>query len=116
MAAFEDSKNRCERSFLAPNSDFYEACRNALDRRGWPSSRRCGSFMETKVAPVIDQYWADDAFPFELLPGVEGAQYRRPWSRGVTAVAAAAQKLMGLMAMEMARTDASFLQPFFGRA
>jgi len=27
--------------------------------------------MEAKVAPVITKYWVDDAFPFELLPGVE---------------------------------------------
>ena len=28
------------------------------------------AFMETSVAPVINKYWADDAFPFELLPGI----------------------------------------------
>jgi hypothetical protein len=26
--------------------------------------------METTVAPVINKYWADDSFPFELLPGI----------------------------------------------
>ena len=24
--------------------------------------------METKVQPIINKYWSDDAFPFELLP------------------------------------------------
>jgi hypothetical protein len=24
--------------------------------------------MESRVQPIIDQYWSDDAFPFELLP------------------------------------------------
>ena len=24
--------------------------------------------METKVAPIINKYWSEDAFPFELLP------------------------------------------------
>ena len=27
------------------------------------------AFMESKVAPVINKYWAEDAFPFELMPG-----------------------------------------------
>jgi len=27
-----------------------------------------GAFMETNVAPIITKYWADDAFPFEVLP------------------------------------------------
>jgi hypothetical protein len=26
------------------------------------------AFMESKVAPIINKYWVDDAFPFELLP------------------------------------------------
>jgi hypothetical protein len=24
--------------------------------------------METKVQPIINKYWSDDAFPYELLP------------------------------------------------
>ena len=24
--------------------------------------------METKVAPIINKYWVEDSFPFELLP------------------------------------------------
>jgi hypothetical protein len=28
------------------------------------------AFMETKVQPVINKYWSDDAFPFEVLPAV----------------------------------------------
>ena len=26
------------------------------------------AFMESKVAPIINKYWVDDAFPFELIP------------------------------------------------
>jgi glutaryl-CoA dehydrogenase len=37
--------------------------------------------METKVAPVITKYWAEDAFPFELIPAlrdlkIEGLGYQ----------------------------------------
>ena len=24
--------------------------------------------MESKVAPIINKYWVEDSFPFELLP------------------------------------------------
>jgi hypothetical protein len=36
--------------------------------------------MRSKVAPVINKYWAEDAFPFELLPGLKQqlARMRRP--------------------------------------
>ena len=27
--------------------------------------------METKVAPIINKYWVEDAFPFELLPAIK---------------------------------------------
>jgi alkylation response protein AidB-like acyl-CoA dehydrogenase len=51
--------------------------------------------METKFQPVINKYWADDSFPFELLPSFKEL------------------KLFGLVAIELARTDASFCT-FFG--
>jgi len=30
--------------------------------------KKVRAYMETKVAPIINKYWSDDAFPFELLP------------------------------------------------
>jgi len=29
--------------------------------------RQVRSFMESKVAPIINKYWFEDSFPFELL-------------------------------------------------
>jgi hypothetical protein len=29
--------------------------------------KKVRTYMETKVQPIINQYWSDDAFPFELL-------------------------------------------------
>src|SRR5260370_5727828 len=51
-----------------PNGDFYQITEslNDADRAVLQKVR---AFMETQVAPVINKYWADDAFPFELLPG-----------------------------------------------
>src|SRR5258707_11520498 len=68
--------------------------------------------METNVAPVINKYWADDAFPFELLPAfkelnIGGLGLDGYGCRG------GSQMLFGIVAMEMARIDASF-GTFFG--
>src|ERR1700738_2341866 len=51
----------------APNSDFY-TIRDALTAEERILVKQVRTFMETNVAPVINEYWADDAFPFELLP------------------------------------------------
>ena len=63
--------------------------------------------METKVAPIINKYWADDAFPFELLPAlrelnIDGLGYEGYGCRGGMTL------LAGFVAMEMARIDSSF--------
>jgi alkylation response protein AidB-like acyl-CoA dehydrogenase len=54
----------------APNSDFYEVY-ETLNADELAIVKRVRAFMETKVAPVITNYWVDDAFPFELLPAVK---------------------------------------------
>src|SRR5258707_2670428 len=63
--------------------------------------------METNVAPVINKYWADDAFPFEVLPAfkelnIGGLGLNGYGCRG------GSQKLFGVVAMELARIDPSF--------
>jgi len=94
-----------------PNSDFYELA-ETLNTEELALLKSVRAFMETKVAPIIDKYWADDAFPFELLPelkalNIGGLGLEGYGGRG------GSQKLFGLIAMEMARTDASFCT-FFG--
>jgi alkylation response protein AidB-like acyl-CoA dehydrogenase len=95
----------------SPNSDFYEHA-ETLNPDELTLLRQVRAFMEEKVAPVIDKYWAEDAFPFELLPAfkelnIGGLGLEGYGCRGGT------QKLFGLIAMELARTDASFCT-FFG--
>src|SRR6202162_2479920 len=51
----------------APNSDFYELA-ETLSAEDLAVVKQVRSFLETKVAPIINKYWIDDAFPFELLP------------------------------------------------
>jgi alkylation response protein AidB-like acyl-CoA dehydrogenase len=95
----------------APNSDFYEHA-ETLAPEELALLREVRSFMETKVAPVIDIYWADDAFPFELLPALKALNIGGLGLEGY-GCRGGSQKLFGLIAMEMARTDASFCT-FFG--
>ena len=94
-----------------PNGDFYQVteCLNDAERDILQQVR---TFMETKVAPVITKYWAEDSFPFELLPGVRdlniaGLGYNGYGCRGGSTL------LMGFVLMEMARVDPSF-STFFG--
>jgi hypothetical protein len=53
----------------APNSDFYEVY-GTLNAEELATVKKVRAFMEAKVAPVITKYWVNDAFPFDLLPGV----------------------------------------------
>ena len=68
--------------------------------------------METKVQPIINKYWSDDAFPFELLPSFKELQLGGLGYEGY-GCAGGSQKLFGFVAMELARVDASICT-FFG--
>lgn len=94
-----------------PNGDFYQVieCLNDQER---DILKQVRAFMETRVAPVITNYWAEDSFPFELVPGVRELNiaslgYEGYGCRGGSTL------LMGFILMEMARVDPSF-STFFG--
>jgi glutaryl-CoA dehydrogenase len=94
-----------------PDADFYQitASLNDSDR---DVLKRVRAFMESQVAPVINKYWAEDSFPFELLPGIRdlkiaGAGYEGYGCAGGTTT------LAGFIAMEIARIDCS-CATFFG--
>src|SRR5262245_38001456 len=53
-----------------PNSDFYQFA-ETLSADEQAILKRVRAFMETKVAPIINKYWVEDAFPFELLPAIK---------------------------------------------
>ena len=90
----------------APNSDFYQLA-ETLSAEELALVKQVRAFMESKVAPIINKYWTDDAFPFELLPAfkelnIGGLGYEGYGCRG------GSPKLFGFVAMEMARIDPSF--------
>ena len=95
----------------APNSDFYELA-ETLPAEELAVVKQVRAFMESKVAPIINKYWDEDSFPFELLPaikelGIGGLGMKGYGCRGGSAL------LFGLVAMEMSRTDSS-IATFFG--
>src|ERR1700722_17716971 len=94
-----------------PNSDFYEVY-ETLNAEELATVKRVRAFMEAKVAPVITKYWVDDAFPFELLPGVKELGIGGLGMHGY-GCAGGSEALLGFVLMEMARIDPSFAT-FFG--
>ena len=89
----------------APNGDFYQLV-ELLTPEEKAIVKKVRTYMETKVQPVINKYWADDAFPFELLPsfkelGIGGLGFKGYGCAG------GSRKLFGFVAMELACVDAS---------
>jgi alkylation response protein AidB-like acyl-CoA dehydrogenase len=95
----------------APNSDFYEVY-ETLAPDELATVKRVRAFMEAKVEPVITKYWVDDAFPFELLPGVKELGIGGLGMHGY-GCAGGSLALLGFVLMEIARIDPSFAT-FFG--
>src|SRR3954462_1005414 len=95
----------------APNSDFYQLV-DVLTAEEKAIVKKVRTYMETKVQPVINKFWSDDAFPFELLPSFKELQLGGLGYEGY-GWAGGSQKLFGFVAMELARVDASFCT-FFG--
>src|SRR4029077_6006708 len=94
-----------------PNGDFYQLV-ELLTPEEKAVVTKGGTYIKTKVQPIINKCWSDDAFPFELLPsfkelGIGGLGFEGYGCAG------GSQKLFGFVAMELARVDAS-ISTFFG--
>jgi len=95
----------------APNSDFYEFA-ESLPAEELAIVKKVRAYMETKVQPIINKYWIEDSFPFELLPsfkelGIAGLGIKGYGCPGGSPL------LVGLVAMNIARTDTS-MATFWG--
>jgi alkylation response protein AidB-like acyl-CoA dehydrogenase len=106
MATSQPNAVRPQRALPAPNSDFYEVY-ETLNAEELATVKRVRTFMEAKVAPVITQYWVDDAFPFELLPPVKELGIGGLGMQGY-GCAGGSLALLGFVQMEIARVDPSF--------
>src|SRR5260370_4576736 len=90
----------------APNSDFYYLY-ETLPAEELAIVKRVREFVDTKVAPVITDYWVKDQFPFDLLPEVKKLGIGGVAMKGY-GCAGASLALLGFIQMEVARVDPSF--------
>jgi glutaryl-CoA dehydrogenase len=90
----------------APDSDFY-GIEDTLTSDEAAILTTVRDFMQTKVAPIIDKYWVEDAFPFELIEPLKELNIGQLHNGGNR------DRLVGMVIMEMSRVDPSFAT-FFG--
>ncbi|MFC0318825.1 MULTISPECIES: acyl-CoA dehydrogenase family protein [Olivibacter] len=93
------------------NGDFYELS-DRLSAEDRALQLRIRQFMEQEVKPLVNKYWLHDEFPFELIPkfgelGLAGITYNGYGCPNKSFL------MEGVLAMEMARVDAS-IATFFG--
>src|SRR5499433_455201 len=94
-----------------PNSDFYEFAAD-LPAEELAIVKKVRAYAETKVQPIINKYWVEDSFPFELLPSFKELNIAGLGMDGY-GCPGGSRLVGGLVAMELARTDAS-IATFFG--
>src|SRR3984893_13962872 len=94
-----------------PDADFYQVTASLSDA-DQEVLKRVRTFMEGQVAPVINKYWAEDSFPFELVPGIRDLKIAGAGYEGY-GCAGGSTLLAGFIAMEIARIDCS-CATFFG--
>src|SRR5437667_12757097 len=106
VVAAAASFKKAPKQLPAPNSDFYQLA-DVLTVEEKAIVKKVRTYMETKVQPIINKYWSDDAFPFELLSSFKELSIGGLGFEGY-GCAGGSQKLFGVVAMELARVDASF--------
>ena len=111
MATAPARKPSAPKQLQPPNSDFYQFA-ETLSADELAILKKVRAFMETKVAPIINKYWVEDAFPFELLPAFKELNLGGLGIQGY-GCAGGSQLLVGLVGIEMARVDVS-IATFFG--
>ena len=94
-----------------PNSDFYQTFQ-ILSEAEQATVTKVREFMKASVAPIINDFWERDSFPFDVLPGFRDLQVMGLGYEGYGC--AGGSNLLGCyVAMEIAKVDCSFAT-FFG--
>jgi glutaryl-CoA dehydrogenase len=99
------------RALPKPDADFYQVTASLGDAQR-EILQRVRTFMESQVAPIISKYWAEDSFPFELIPGIRDLKIAGAGYEGY-GCAGGSTMMAGFIAMEIARVDCS-CATFFG--
>lgn len=93
------------------NGDFYELS-TRLTEKDRALQLKVRDFMEREIRPLVNHYWLRDEFPFEIIPKLAeldicGFTYEGYGCAGGSSL------MEGIIAMEIARVDAS-VATFFG--
>lgn len=106
-----ESSSHPKRELPPIDGDFYDVY-HTLSPEHREIQLKVRAFMEKEVAPIVNKYWLHDEFPFELIP-----KFKELNICGVTYDGYGCPNLPfimeGVLAMEMARIDAS-IATFFG--
>src|ERR1700743_3149237 len=94
-----------------PNSDFYQTFQ-MLSEPEQAKVLKVREFMKTAVAPIINDFWARDEFPFDLVAGIRELQIAGSGYEGYEC-AGGSNLLSCYIAMEIAKIDCS-LATFYG--
>ena len=102
-----------KKEYIPPDvdGDYYRTL-DLLDDKERAVVKRVRDFCEAVVAPIIEEYWARDKFPHELIPqiaelGIGGVGYEGYGAAGGRWL------LNGIICMELARMDCS-IATFYG--
>jgi glutaryl-CoA dehydrogenase len=103
--------NRKKKELPPIDGDFYDIS-HTLSPEQREVQLKVRNFMEKEVKPLVNHYWLRDEFPHELIPkfqklGICGVTYEGYGCPGMPFL------MEGVIAMEMARIDAS-IATFFG--
>ena len=111
MTVQGSSARKAQHAAPPVDGDFYRIA-DLLDAKERAVAQRVREFMEAEVAPIIEDYWARDKFPFEIIPKIAGVGIGGIGYEGYGA-AGGSMLLNGFVAMELARIDSS-IATFWG--
>lgn len=107
-----DGGGKGKREAPPVDGDFYNLSHTLIKREERELQLRVRHFMETEVKPIVNKYWLEAEFPFEIIPklaelNICGSPFSGYGCPGMSPV------MEGILAMEMARVDTS-ISTFFG--
>jgi alkylation response protein AidB-like acyl-CoA dehydrogenase len=105
------SKAEAARPLPQPDADFYHLT-DVLNEEEKKVLAKVRAFLKSEVTPIINKYWGEDSFPFEILPGFRALNIAGGGFEGYGA-AGGSTLLNGFIAMELAKVDSS-IATFFG--
>src|SRR5258708_17848687 len=106
------SKTSAPKPAPVPNGDFYQLV-DLLTPEEKAVVKKVRTYMETNVQPIINKYWSDDAFPFELLPSFKELGLGGLGFEGY-GCAGGRPKAFGFLAVGVAPPHASLCTAFLG--